>query len=376
VDRAIRQDRQVQQPVNILRRLPLSRLLLLCALVVGIGVSATALAFALDAGPKPPDKPLAVAIHDALTAPAVSGVSANISYSNHLLEGASIASGDGEGGGISSSPLLNGASGRLWATQDGRLRVELQSEKGDTQIIYDGHKLTAYDAATNTVYTYIPKASPEPATSAEDHHEAPTVAKIEETLTHLREHAGVSGATPTNIAGQPAYTVRVSPSETGSLIGGAELSFDAAHGLPLRAAVYSSTSSSPVAELAATEVSYGPIEGSVFDFSPPPGAKVEELRPPEHEGAAQPGTSGSTGKLTAHGHGISTIGVLEEPVKDGSTQQPSALESLPKVDIGGTSASELRTALGTILTFERGGVRYVVAGAVSSTAVEALARGL
>ena len=70
------------------------------------------------------------------------------------------------------------------------------------------------------------------------------------------------------MAGQPAYTVRVSPSEGGSLLGGAELSFDAVNGVPLRAAVYSSTSSSPVIELAATEVSYGPVANSVFAFTP------------------------------------------------------------------------------------------------------------
>jgi hypothetical protein len=46
------------------------------------------------------------------------------------------------------------------------------------------------------------------------------------------------------------------------------------------------------------------------------------------------------------------------------------------VDINGTSASELRTELGTILTFERSGVRYVLAGAVEAGQVEALARGL
>ncbi|HWX51910.1 MAG TPA: hypothetical protein VNY34_01375, partial [Solirubrobacteraceae bacterium] len=55
---------------------------------------------------------------------------------------------------------------------------------------------------------------------------------------------------------------------------------------------------------------------------------------------------------------------------------PSSLESLPKVKIGSATASELRTELGTILTFERGGVRYVLAGAVQPAAVEALARGL
>jgi hypothetical protein len=52
------------------------------------------------------------------------------------------------------------------------------------------------------------------------------------------------------------------------------------------------------------------------------------------------------------------------------------LEGLPKVDINGAKASELRTALGTVLSFERAGVRYLVAGAVSPAGVEEIARGL
>ncbi len=51
-----------------LRRLPLSRLLLLCAVLIGVGVGATALATALGVGPTPPPKPLPDAVHDALTA--------------------------------------------------------------------------------------------------------------------------------------------------------------------------------------------------------------------------------------------------------------------------------------------------------------------
>ncbi len=91
-------------------------------------------------------------------------------------------------------------------------------------------------------------------------HEVPSVAKIEEAISHLN-HVNVSGATPTDVAGQAAYTVRVSPKEQGSLIGGGELSWDAANGVPLRAAIYSSTSSSPTIELAATSISYGPGRG-------------------------------------------------------------------------------------------------------------------
>jgi outer membrane lipoprotein-sorting protein len=366
--------------VNILRRLSLSRLLLLCGLVIALGVSATALASALGSAAKPPAKPLAEAVHDALGAAggnSIQGVSANIQLTNHLLEGANLASGGGQAGELASSPLIKGASGRLWIAKDGRVRIELQAEKGDTEIFYDGKTVTIYDAASSTLYRYTIPPSTQPDTATHQH-EVPTLAKIEEAITHLKEHANLSEATPSNVAGQPAYTVRVSPKESGSLLGGAELSFDSVHGVPLRAAIYSSTNpSSPVIELAATEISYGPVESSVFAFTPPAGTKIHEI-------GSSSGTSGTSGhsanqekpKLTGHGHGLSTIGVLESKVQSGSKSPTSALEGLPKVSINGVSATELRTELGTILTFERSGVRYVVAGAVTPAAIEALARGL
>ena len=380
--------------MNFLRRLPLSRLLLVCGLAVAIGISATALASAVGGGPTPPAKPLAEAIHGALTAESVQGVSANITYTNHLIEGASLAgagggdSAGGQAGELISSPLMTGASGRLWADKQ-HVRLELQSEKGDMQVIYDGHTVSIYDAATNTVYRYTPgqgeggtpsapaAKTPEQDGASGSGHEAPSVAKIEEAISHLRQHVNLSEATPTDVAGQPAYTVRVSPKEAGSLIGGAELSFDATHGLPLRAAVYSSTSSSPVMELAATEVSYGPVASSVFSFSPPASAKIVELTPPSGSGsgAGHKAADKNATKLTTSGSGVTGIAVLQSTVKPGS-KSPSTIEGLPKVKINGATASELRTALGTILTFERSGVRYVVAGAVPSSTVEAFAKGL
>lgn len=362
--------------MNILRRLPLARLLLLCGLVVAIGVSATALAFALGAGAKPPAKPLAQAVHDALAAPSVEGVSAEIKLTNHLLEGANLASGSERGGGLTSSPLLSGASGRLWIAKDGRVRLELQAEKGDTQIVYDGHTFTVYDAASNTIYRYTPKD--EGPSGSQTHpdgtHEAPSVAKIEEAIAHIRKHADLSEATPTDVAGRPAYTVRLSPNEGGSLLGGAELSFDAENGAPLRAAIYSSKSSSPVIELAATEVTFGPVSDSVFQITPPANAKVQELSPPSGAHAKAGEEAADRPKVTTHGHGLSSIAVVEAKAHSAKTVQ--SLEGLPKVDINGASASELRTELGTVLTFERAGVRYVLAGSVPPSSIEALARGL
>ena len=138
-----------------LRRLPLSRLLLVCGLVVVLGASVTALALALGTGPTPPPKPLADAVHQALVAPPVEGVTARIQLTDHLLEGANLASGTAGGAGqLSSNPLLSGGSGRLWIAKDGRARLELQSEQGDTQIYYDGHTVSVYDASSNTLYRY------------------------------------------------------------------------------------------------------------------------------------------------------------------------------------------------------------------------------
>ncbi len=187
--------------MNLLRRLPLSRLLLLCGVVVAVGIGATALALAVGTGPTPPPKPLADALHEALTAPKVEGISARIQFTNHLLEGANLASGSGEAGQLSSSPLVSGASGRLWIGAEGHARLELQSEKGDTQVLWDGKTASLYDASTNTLYRYVPPverpaapgrdgsgglhrgASPS-STTGTSPHGTPTVAEIEESLSH------------------------------------------------------------------------------------------------------------------------------------------------------------------------------------------------
>ena len=412
---------------NFLRRLPLSRLLLLCATVVIAGILATALAVALGTGPVPPSKPLAQAVHDALAgarAQPVGGVSARIQFTDHLLEGANLESQGG--GGATSSPLLSGASGRLWISAEGRVRVELQAEGGDTQILYDGHTLTLYDAALNSLYRYTP---PQGAGGAGDTsgaqgdaaHEVPTVAEIQEAIVHIMRHADLSGAVPTDVGGQPAYSVRISPSHDGGLVGGAELAFDAVQGVPLRLAVYSTESAAPVLELAATEVSYGAVPASVFEFSPPADARVTEIQSPgegsgdsrhsaghakpAHEsglaatqaalpfaldapdslaGMARGGVEGAqldghAGALITYGQGLGGIAVVESAAKSGaqsSEEESGPLGELPKVALPGASASELPTPLGTLLRFRRAGVDYLLAGSVTPATLQEAAKGL
>lgn len=414
---------------NFLRRLPLSRLLMLCAIVLATGALAAALASALGTGPTPPPKPLAQAVHDALEqghSNPVAGVSARIELTDHLIEGASLAS---QGGGSASSPLLTGASGRLWISADGRVRVELQSEQGDTEIFYDGHTVSLYDGSSNTLYRYTPQESDEGASggnapsgseSGDGTHSIPTVAEIQEAIEKLMRHASLSGAIPTDVAGQAAYAVRISPSREGGLVGGAELAWDAVHGVPLKLALYSTQSPSPVLALTATEISYEAIPDSVFAFTPPPGAKFTEVQP----GARDAGSKGSTkpqvtheqglaavqaavpftvdapatlagmardevegaqvnghaAALIVYGKGLGGIAVLESAAKSGAGSEeealPSSLGELPKVALPGASATELPTPLGTLMRFQRDGVAYLLAGSVTPATMQEAAKGL
>lgn len=394
-----------------LRRISTLRLLAIGAALVLFAAAGTAIALAATSGgPTPPPKPLDEAVHDALSAPPPVGVSARVHFTDNLIGEAVL-----EG----SDPLLGGASGRLWASSDGRLRLELQSDvskssAGDLELLVDENRFTVYDPGTETVYEgALPRHEKEGGASAGGD-EPPSLAQVREGIEAVGRHALLSGAIPSDVAGRATYTVHVSPRANGGLIGGAELSWDAANGAPLRAAIYAKGVSSPVLELSATEVSFGPVPSSVFEVTPPPGAKVVQLNPPEEAGgegagSAQPVTgleavqaktsfplsappslagmrrdqvrlisSGEdAGALLTYGEGLGGIAVLELPAKEGGAGSESGQLQLPSVSIEGTSgAKELETPLGTLIRFRRGGVEYTVAGSVTSSVAREAAQGL
>jgi hypothetical protein len=85
-------------------------------------------------------------------------------------------------------------------------------------------------------------------------------------------------------------------------------------------------------------------------------------------------SSGEAGALAVYGHGLGTILVFE--TKASADAAPLHGLKLPEVNIDGRTGTELATALGTVVTFEREGVRYVVAGSVPPVAAENAARSL
>ena len=90
--------------MRFLRTISTRRLIAGCALTVALVVAGVAVAAASGGGGSPPPaKALPVAIHDALTAPKPSGVTARIHFTNNLVASGALSVG---------SPLLAGADGR------------------------------------------------------------------------------------------------------------------------------------------------------------------------------------------------------------------------------------------------------------------------
>src|SRR4051794_3060428 len=252
--------------MSFLRTISGARLAALGASVAVVAGGGTAIAVAgSEGGPTPPPKPLARAVHDGLTAPQVQGITARVKFTNHLIDTSGI---------HGANPLLAGATGRLWLSPGHGLRLELHSENGDAQIVGNERGFLVYDGASNTVYRgKAPRGH-----RRERHHGVPSVRRNQRGLDRARKHKlDISGPVPGNIAGQPAYTVRVGPGRPGGLLGAVELAWDAAHGLPLRVAVYARGNSDPVLELVATQISYGPVDASTFAIHPPADAHVVNI---------------------------------------------------------------------------------------------------
>src|SRR3954447_9117811 len=378
-----------------LRTISTRRLLIALGAVALLAITAGIAQGALSGNTSPPpSKPLNQAVVDAANAPKVDGLTASITFDNHLIPAGALPEG-------STTPLLSGAKGRLWVTNDGRFRIELQSQGGDAQIVSDGKTVTVYDATSNTAYKFdLPQERGDDKANA-DEHKPVTLAQVDKAITEVSKHWTLSGANPTTTAGEPTYTVRISPKDDGGLLGAAELAWDANNGVPLRAAVYADNQDSPVLELKADDVSFASVPESAVTVGAPADAKVVDMSSRQDKAAgrahdahargkhsaraqsvdevqwrfgfklAAPDTlaglprqgvrsveqgKGPAGAVAVYGKGLGAIVVLQQDAKADQAKRKGDGERerdlrLPTININGTSGQELATALGTVVTF-------------------------
>jgi outer membrane lipoprotein-sorting protein len=408
--------------MKLLRTVSTQRLLAIIAGVVIAVAGGTAIAFAAaGGGALPPRESLAQALHQAAGAPSVNGIFARISFTNNLIDSTDIQGTD---------PILTGATGRLWLSPSTHeLRLELQGNNGDAQVVVKNGTFSIYDPMSNTVYKgTLPSQTMGSGTSGKAGTDTiPTVAQIQNGLNQLMQNVDVAGPMRRNVAGQPAYKVKLSPKHSGGLLGDVQLAWDASHGIPLGIAIYSTSSSTPVLELKATDISFGAQPASAFKISAPAGAKVVRVStpasraakahkrgkhatkaqteitgpaavqahlpftlvaPPTLDGLQQQSVQlldwgGSPGALVTYGQGLGGIAVIEQtassqssPASQSSGNGDHQGLSLPSVSINNHTAQELPTALGTVLRISNGSVEFTLLGAVPPKAAELAAMKL
>ena len=399
--------------MSALRRISTRRLLAICAVTVAAAIGVTAVAMATGGGgPKPPPKPLANAVHDALSGPTLPGISARIQFTNNLVDASSIQGTD---------PLLSGATRPPLGLARGRRQAAPRAavRNGAAATPRCSSPTTSfeiYDGGSETVYKGTLPEEGKDGKDAGAGSEVPGLGEIETKITEAEEHAELSGAIPSDVAGQPTYTLHVAPKHDGGLLGGAEVAWDASNGSAAarRDLLELVELAGPAAggdrrllrsrlllglrSLAAAGREGGQPQSAgrrqAAARSRPSRSGVDAVQksldfPLDRAGDRWPGlprnevrsieVDGQTAALATYGKGLGGIAVIESAERTrrrtgrlGRRKRPQPAEGLDQRRQG----EELDTALGTVLRFSRGGVDYIVAGSVPPAAAEAAARAL
>jgi hypothetical protein len=324
-----------------IRRAPAARLALaVAAAVAALAAAVVAAASVRAPADPPPHAPLGevlALVADGQDEP----VSGRVGYTNDLVPSLDL------GEDVVPSALLASGSGRYWA-DGGDVRVELQSDQGDTQLLGSSGSLSLIDAATGFT-AELPGGGLVGGAGGDGSLGGPGWS--------------VEGPEPVTTGGRPAYRLVLRPDDTSSLLAGIEVDVDAEHGAVLAAGVLADGHPLPVLGLRLHDVSFGGVGAGVFDVQPPPDAAAP---------APLAALAGAGGPATVvAGSGLSQI--LAWRGVGGGLPVWAAAEP---VTVGGRPARELATPLFTALLVEDGSETVLVAGVVPPEDVRRAAEAL
>jgi outer membrane lipoprotein-sorting protein len=283
-------------------------------------------------------------------------------------------------GGVSLSDLLAGShTVRVWLKGDGRSRAAVTGSLAESDAIHNGKDLWFYSSGDNSVVHYRltgrSQTAPPPGTGT-----LPTPQELaRQLLAALSPSTQISVERNLRVAGRDAYQLRLRPKAPESLIDSAVLAVDGQTKVPLRVQVLAKGKQDPAVEVGFTQVQFRAPADGVFQFTPPPGAKVTEKQPPSGSGEH----GGGNGKPPAASSDLAVLGSSWTSVlvarnvdlaSGGSGADAGTLRELLRAATPVQGAFGhgrlLRTTLLTVLLTDDG---RAYAGAVTPAAVEAAA---
>lgn len=187
----------------------------------------------------------------------------------------------------------NGATDiRAWYDGNGRSRISLPSTSGEKLVVHDGTTVWRYDSATKTATRIThPDDGADRKGPLPDGQDLDPATAARQLLEVVRPTSRISVDGTALVAERPAYELVLAPAPTErSLLREVRIAVDSDTRIPLRLQVLANGTNDPVFSIAATQLTVGPQDSSLFTFTPPAGAKVIE-----------PDTSGRAGKDDAAG---------------------------------------------------------------------------
>ncbi|HEY3867133.1 MAG TPA: hypothetical protein VGM10_02235 [Actinocrinis sp.] len=264
----------------------------------------------------------------------------------------------GDVGGASPLSLISGTHTlQVAANGPDEQRIALLGSMAEYDLVHNGDQLWIYDSSTNSVGHAVGDAAGK---GAAKHERTPPPDELPLTpqqaaqkfLAAVGPSTKISVDGTKSVAGIAAYTLIITPKQSGSLIGKVEIAIDAQNGAPLQVAAYASGATTPAFELGFTSVSFTAPPASRFDFTPPKGAKVSPLTGGTGSGADQqaandqpPQVLGQDWLSVVELHGID-LGQLQSSAAQASNKQGGSQGGESGL-LNGDASSYLSTVLGS-----------------------------
>lgn len=272
--------------------------------------------------------------------------------------------------------LLTGPhTARVYRDGPDNARIQVMDRLAERNAIRHGNEVWFYNSKDNTAsHVQLPADvagrpqhdSARDVTATPDQLAAMLLAKIEPG-TEVKVGADVQ------VAGRAAYNLVLTPKSDATLVGSIAVAVDGQTGLPLGVEVTARGQSDPAFRVAYTSLTLGAPDASVFAFSPPPGAAVEEIPLKEHKHvndagkATAPAAKDGARKPAVTGSGWESV--VEFPAGTAApTSDATALLEQATVPVQGGRL--LSTALVNVLVLDDG---RVVAGSVPLERLQAAA---
>ena len=172
--------------------------------------------------------------------------------------------------------LMGDQTYKIWSSPDG-LRIANLLRAGERDLVVNTTDAWFWDSQTQTAthLTYDGAALQERAAAEQQAATPPDPATLATKIVRqLAPFADLSVTSNRWVAGEPTYTLVLTPTSSSTLVGRIEVALDANNWMPLQIQVFPKGADAPAISAGFTSISFGPVDPSMFDFTPPAGATV------------------------------------------------------------------------------------------------------